>query len=264
MASEAQLRANRANAKRSTGPKTAAGKGNSSQNALKHGACANQRVLADEDPDEFESFRATLVRDLKPDDSVQQNLALNIVDELWKFRRIARFEAAIIGKAIATAENNYRLSHGPDNSIQKLHARLDAIAERSRATEDYASEGVAGPQVANLEVDHAKDEPRLPAEVSAQPEDAVEQLPEQARRECQEQAFSTIFNDCTLMNFSRYEATSLNILTRCLKLFYQLKEIRPAAGYPFRVIEPMAIAREKSAPNSAETKQPRRSKNCRS
>jgi hypothetical protein len=37
MASEKQLRANRENAKRSTGPKTAAGRVRSSRNALRHG-----------------------------------------------------------------------------------------------------------------------------------------------------------------------------------------------------------------------------------
>jgi hypothetical protein len=37
MVSEKQLRANRENAKRSTGPKTAAGRLNSSRNALRHG-----------------------------------------------------------------------------------------------------------------------------------------------------------------------------------------------------------------------------------
>jgi hypothetical protein len=37
MASEKQIAANRANAKRSTGPKTVAGKRNSSGNALRHG-----------------------------------------------------------------------------------------------------------------------------------------------------------------------------------------------------------------------------------
>jgi hypothetical protein len=37
LASEKQIAANRANAKRSTGPKTAAGKQNSSRNAFRHG-----------------------------------------------------------------------------------------------------------------------------------------------------------------------------------------------------------------------------------
>jgi hypothetical protein len=41
MASERQIAANRANAKRSTGPKTAAGKLRSSRNALKHGLSAS-------------------------------------------------------------------------------------------------------------------------------------------------------------------------------------------------------------------------------
>lgn len=39
MASERQIAANRANSKRSTGPKTSAGRLTSSRNALKHGLC---------------------------------------------------------------------------------------------------------------------------------------------------------------------------------------------------------------------------------
>lgn len=41
MASERQINANRVNAKRSTGPKTLAGKQRSSRNALKHGLAAS-------------------------------------------------------------------------------------------------------------------------------------------------------------------------------------------------------------------------------
>jgi hypothetical protein len=43
MASERQRRANRKNARRSTGPRTAAGKGNAAQNSFRHGLAADIR-----------------------------------------------------------------------------------------------------------------------------------------------------------------------------------------------------------------------------
>jgi hypothetical protein len=46
MTSKPQLTANRSNAKKSTGPKTKAGKLISSSNAVKHGATAKQFISA--------------------------------------------------------------------------------------------------------------------------------------------------------------------------------------------------------------------------
>ena len=49
MISEKQRRANRENAKKSTGPRTAEGKARSSKNGIKHGLLARDAVMADED-----------------------------------------------------------------------------------------------------------------------------------------------------------------------------------------------------------------------
>ena len=53
--SEARIAANRANARKSTGPKTPEGKAISRANALKHGLCANVVV-----PETRPSFRITV------------------------------------------------------------------------------------------------------------------------------------------------------------------------------------------------------------
>ena len=45
MPTQAQIRANRENAKKSTGPRTPEGKANSSKNALKHGLLAEDAVI---------------------------------------------------------------------------------------------------------------------------------------------------------------------------------------------------------------------------
>ena len=52
MASEAQIAANRANAQRSTGPRTEEGKEKSARNALNHGLCAERVVIDEEDREE--------------------------------------------------------------------------------------------------------------------------------------------------------------------------------------------------------------------
>src|ERR1035441_692112 len=61
-ATEDQVNANRQNAKKSTGPRTAEGKAASSRNGLKHGLCANKHILLDEDPEEFLFLLQDLLR----------------------------------------------------------------------------------------------------------------------------------------------------------------------------------------------------------
>ena len=63
MRSKQRLEANRANAKRSTGPTTEPGKARSKMNALKHGLSAKAVVIEGEDPREFEALRAGLEQD---------------------------------------------------------------------------------------------------------------------------------------------------------------------------------------------------------
>jgi hypothetical protein len=50
MATPAQIAANRANAQKSTGPRTAEGKAASRLNALKHGLDAESLIIPGEDP----------------------------------------------------------------------------------------------------------------------------------------------------------------------------------------------------------------------
>ena len=65
MASASQINANRENAKKSSGPKTAEGKQTSSLNALKHGLCSNGDfyLLEDEDQDKFAALCQTFIKD---------------------------------------------------------------------------------------------------------------------------------------------------------------------------------------------------------
>ena len=64
MTSERKRIANIRNAKKSTGPKTAAGKAISSRNAIKHGLMSRDVLAPNEDAAAFETLRDALVREL--------------------------------------------------------------------------------------------------------------------------------------------------------------------------------------------------------
>ena len=96
MATKRQIAANRRNARRSTGPKSAAGKAASSANALRHGLSATRAVvLPDEDGEAYERLRQGVLADLDPAGALQTALAERIVVLLWRLDRAARLEAEL-------------------------------------------------------------------------------------------------------------------------------------------------------------------------
>lgn len=90
--SDKRTAANRANASKSTGPRTPEGKAKSRLNALAHGLTAQTAVLPGEDPDQLEALSAALMKQLKPRGVVQRIIAERIVSLAWKLRRVARAE----------------------------------------------------------------------------------------------------------------------------------------------------------------------------
>ena len=91
-----QVVANRKNAKRSTGPRTAPGKATSSQNAIRHGLLSSKMLLNDEDPAEFDALLLDLHRSLNPVGVIELALAERIAVSLWRQSRLIAAEAAEI------------------------------------------------------------------------------------------------------------------------------------------------------------------------
>jgi hypothetical protein len=96
MSSERQYSANRANALMSTGPKTPEGKARSSKNALKHGLTADSVVLEGEDKDAFDELLARLEQYYEVRDIVAHELCKQAAQNMWRMRRAAGFEAALM------------------------------------------------------------------------------------------------------------------------------------------------------------------------
>jgi hypothetical protein len=100
MATAKQIAANRANAKKSTGPRTPEGKARSSLNALSHGLAARRPVLPNEDRRAFEAFARALRKDLRPVGPVQALLVEEVIEAAWKMRRAEAAQQRVVRHAL--------------------------------------------------------------------------------------------------------------------------------------------------------------------
>jgi hypothetical protein len=101
MASQAQINANRQNAKKSTGPKTAEGKAKSRLNGLRHGLTAQTCMLVDEDPNLLLDLLEELREKYDPQDTDEEFLIERMAKARCKYNRIMPLEAAIFNLRLA-------------------------------------------------------------------------------------------------------------------------------------------------------------------
>lgn len=90
--SEARLRANRQNAKSSTGPKTEEGKRRSSLNATRHGILSQVIHLPEEEMAAYHEFTREYVASLSPVGAVEIQLANSCADLQFRLHRLAAGE----------------------------------------------------------------------------------------------------------------------------------------------------------------------------
>lgn len=147
MASEAQIAANRRNALKSTGPKTAEGKARVAQNGLKHGLYARQTLMPGEDPAEFQALVEDLKARWRPADDVELGLLLQYADAMWRLSRIAAIEAGLLADGLPGADDpapdavhpeswglgKAFIARGKEIARLSLHeSRLSRLRERAR------------------------------------------------------------------------------------------------------------------------------------
>jgi hypothetical protein len=94
--SPAQIAANRRNAQKSTGPRTANGKAASRLNALKHGLTAETCLLPGESLAEFEHLRARLVAEFTPATVIDEIQVERLAGLVWRLRRVGLFERELL------------------------------------------------------------------------------------------------------------------------------------------------------------------------
>lgn len=95
MASAAQIAANQANSKLSTGPRTAEGKARSSRNGTSHGLSAADLIVFPGEEQAFADLRTNLLQDLRPVGAHQREVFDQLVYHAWNRRRVRRLIAGL-------------------------------------------------------------------------------------------------------------------------------------------------------------------------
>ena len=104
---EARILANRANALKSTGPKTEAGKLQSRRNSLQHGLTGAGTVLLPADEAKLLERRESWGRVLRPEDEVEVFLVEQAILHSVKLDRLARVESALARESVERADLAY-------------------------------------------------------------------------------------------------------------------------------------------------------------
>ena len=107
--SPARLAANRTNAQRSTGPRTAEGKAHSSINAVKTALTGRTVLLPSDDAALYRHHLERFTEELKPVTARESVLVQSIADTDWRLLRIPALESAIYARGRAentTAEHS--------------------------------------------------------------------------------------------------------------------------------------------------------------
>jgi hypothetical protein len=95
MTSLKQIEANRANARKSTGPSTDEGKRRSRCNAVRHGLTADTVIAALEDAEDYRVFEASVIADYDAQSAVERELVHRLAGLLWRLRRAAVMETGL-------------------------------------------------------------------------------------------------------------------------------------------------------------------------
>ena len=92
MTSPKRIDANRRNARRSTGPKSDAGRKRASLNGLKHGLTAQTVLLPFEDRTAYHRASSLIMAQFRPEGAIEECLVELIIADRWRLVRLARIE----------------------------------------------------------------------------------------------------------------------------------------------------------------------------
>ena len=98
MSSEKKIKANRLNSKKSTGPKSEAGKRRSSLNSIKHGLTCEKNVAVGENKQEFEDLKKDVLKQFPIFDLVSELYVRKIINFEWSIRRYQTIETGTFSR----------------------------------------------------------------------------------------------------------------------------------------------------------------------
>jgi hypothetical protein len=192
MASQRQIAANRANAQKSTGPKTVPGRAAVRNNAVRHGLTADLVVLHSEDSGPYDALLDDLRAHFNPQGPVESALVDQIAASQWRLRRAIGIEGGFfdlrqlkleeeLREDFQTVSNEASLAYAVhDDSrhadtlskISRYHARIErsyykALHELERLQTRRSGQHVPAPEVIDITVSGGETEPDPPPTAAA-------------------------------------------------------------------------------------------------
>jgi hypothetical protein len=137
MATALQLAANRRNAQKSTGPRTAEGKKAVRLNAVKHGMTAKVIVMPHESAPDYHEIRAALIEDYAPATSQELMLVDQVAAGYWRTIRARRFETAMFDNQLRTHKRVAGMDPRPDPVKDDEGCAVILQAESSDSLRNY-------------------------------------------------------------------------------------------------------------------------------
>ena len=139
MTSFKQIEANRRNSRKSTGPKTEAGKQASRCNAVRHGLTAETVIGALEDAEDYKAFEAAITADYDAQSAVERELVLRLASLLWRLRRATTIETGLF-EIQADHLSNFRKTHQISPASREIvYALFNANSDRQAASYGLAN-----------------------------------------------------------------------------------------------------------------------------
>jgi hypothetical protein len=129
MSTDLQIEANRRNSRKSTGPRSVAGKATSSLNSLNSGIYAEAEIIHDENAPDLEALVADYHHRFQPDSPDKRCLIDILVHSEWILRRLRRAEGQLWERNVEVSassykENTFELARALNHDASKVFARL--------------------------------------------------------------------------------------------------------------------------------------------
>ncbi len=143
-----QLDANRANAKKSTGPRSPAGKAATAKNATTHGLSSRRFIVEPHQQQDFDDFQTNLRAEVQPLGALEIDSFQQLLHAAWQLRRADALDADLHDAAASPAtrldqlERITRLRATLERSYQRAFRRLREL-QTIRAAERAISHSTA-------------------------------------------------------------------------------------------------------------------------
>ena len=124
---------NRANAAKSTGPKTPQGKEASRLNGYRHGATGQAFLHPEKDMDAYKAFTAKITASYAPANPIEEQFAQTIADGFWRLNRLRAIEFNLLSLEFHEHQNDVNVAHDEAHvALTTAYAVRDITSELAR------------------------------------------------------------------------------------------------------------------------------------